>query len=1139
MNRYLKKLLLIFPLLSATVVQATIDTDITNLTTSSHTLATSDTMIDRTIGMTWSAPVIGGGATLANYRYRFSTQSDATFSDVVAGTYLGSGNTSVASSTLTDSNTWYFYIVAVDSAGNWGTVQKDGPFIIDTAPEVQSVEDADGNRTGSNATAQTLTISGSKFMENISVSLGGTTLSQVTRNSSTAITATVPADFTPSSLMTVQVTNTAVSKSGSSQDSNSQYTVTAANNNPTITTITANGAASNASGEIDSGTGTASITLVVDATDSDGDSLSYSWSANADASGTFTGGSSSSSVTYTANVATTYTFTIAVDDNNGGSATQSIQVTINGAQNNTPTAEAGTAQNVVVGDFITLSGSATDLDASDTLFYTWTFDQIPSSSDATDTAFPSSNVSGNQTTGNTITVPSAFRTDVAGDYIVRLRVADGPDSSDSFSEDTVVITAAIGSLDSTKSLLVADTTDTTADGTSAVTVTVTPKDRNSNNLAAGQSVVISSTVGTVTGGSGTTDASGTFSATIASTTTGSGTVSATVGGSSVSTTESITFSPGSLSTSQSTLVVVPTIASASDTLTATVVPKDAQGNKLAGGQTVVISTTPVIDESGTVTESNGEYQQIFIMGAQDVSFSATVNSTTIDATDSVSYSATAPSGSLSTVTIDASDNLVANGTASRTITVTAKDSASAVLADKVVSLVSTDASDSIADATDTTDANGEATFTITSTRAGTKTYTATVFDNGDMVTINQTVQATFVAGTATTITASTGGGATGAVTTTLTAPFVATVTDAQGNAVSGETVNFSVTPNATGTLLSATSDTTSSSGDASTTLTLGQTSGTYTVTATLAGTDASTTFTATATPGAVDAGALGNTTVAVGADSSATATTYNLAVTEQVKIWITPKDSYGNLLGDNGLDVQVSGALNGGSLSSSRATYDATAKAYYVELSAPATSGATTNLTVIIGSVVGKSVAVTYVPGAVSASKTTVSADKSTIVVGATTAATITVVPKDLEGNLLGAGQTVKVTTTTGLLTGQSDATGTMDVQAVNDATDNTKYTVVLSGVDASDSGTANITVKVVSNGSDTLIDATDSVTISNWTLDVDLNGSVSAFKDGFLVVKSLLGFSDSSIESSIGSTPDASRDSAAEINAYIQSLIP
>ena len=61
----------------------------------------------------------------------------------------------------------------------------------------------------------------------------------------------------------------------------------------------------------------------------------------------------------------------------------------------------------------------------------------------------------------------------------------------------------------------------------------------------------------------------------------------------------------------------------------------------------------------------------------------------------------------------------------------------------------------------------------------------------------------------------------------------------------------------------------------------------------------------------------------------------------------------------------------------------------------------------------------------------------------------------------------------------------------------------------------------------------------SDSSLDVDLNGSVSAFKDGFLVVKSLLGFSDSSIESSIGTNPDGSRDSAAEINAYIQSSIP
>jgi len=1118
MRRMMLQILFLAPLMFYTALSnASIITDVTDTTTSSHLSATTETMIDQTVDMNWTAPVFGDSVTLSNYRYRFSTQSNASFSDVVSGTYLSAGNTSITSATLTDSNNWYFYIVAVGSDGIYGTVQQDGPFIVDTTPEVQSVEDADGNRTGSSATAQTLTILGSKFMENVTVSLGGTLLEQVTRNSSTQITATVPSGFTPSSQMSVQVTNTSVSKSGASQDSNSQYTVTAANNNPTITTVTANGATSSATAEISSGTGTASISLLVDATDSDGDQLNYSWTANDEASGTFSGGSSSNSVTYLANVATNYTFTVTVDDGNQGSATQNIVVTVNAEQNNTPVANAGLDKTgLVVGDFVDLDGSgSTDQDATDQITYLWTFDSIPLGTNATDTNIP-----------NSETANSAFRADVAGDYVVRLKVTDIAGAS---SEDTMVITASIGSFDAAKSQLVVDATDVTTD-VGSITVTVTPKDRNSNNLASGQSIVISSGVGTVTAPSGTTDASGSYTTTITSTATGSGTVSATVGGSPITTTESVIFSPGALSITKSTLVLIPTIASASDTLTVTVTPRDengAEGNLLSSGQDVVIKPNPSISSSGGIVESNGSYQQIFVMGTQDVTFTASVNSTTISASDTVTYSASAPSGSLSTITIDSSDNLVADDSNTRSISVVVNDSSSVAISNKLVTITSTDPSDTIDAVNATTDTSGTARFTVKTAKAGSKTYTATITDGSDQVVVSQTVQATFIAGTASSIVASSGGGDSAAVGSTLTAPFVTTVTDANGNVVSGATVNFSVLPDGTGTSLSATLDTTNSSGDASTTLTLGQTSGIYTVTAQLGSTDASTTFSVTAIPGAVELGASSNTTMAVGLTSSATAATYNLAVTEQVKIWITPKDSFGNLLEDNSLDVRVSSTtLNGGSLSSSTATYDATAKAYYVELSAPAISGSSTNLVSTINSVsVGKSVAVTYVPGAVSASKTTISADKSTIVVGETTA-TITVIPKDLEGNAIGAGQTVKVTTTTGMITGQGDATGTIDVQAVNDATDNTKYTVVLSGVDASDSDTANITVKVVSNGTDTLIDATGSVQV------------ISGITKTYSLVKNASTTSVNAIGFIVDNVRDASDNSIIDAKTLYESII-
>ena len=94
----------------------------------------------------------------------------------------------------------------------------------------------------------------------------------------------------------------------------------------------------------------------------------------------------------------------------------------------------------------------------------------------------------------------------------------------------------------------------------------------------------------------------------------------------------------------------------------------------------------------------------------------------------------------------------------------------------------------------------------------------------------------------------------GAVLTALTSPFVVTVTDANGNTVSGTTVTFAIATvpgGATGQSLNPTSTTTAPNGQAPSTLTLGSTAGTYTVTATSAGLSGSpVTFTASVVTGA-------------------------------------------------------------------------------------------------------------------------------------------------------------------------------------------------------------------------------------------------------------------------------------------------
>jgi uncharacterized repeat protein (TIGR03806 family) len=143
-------------------------------------------------------------------------------------------------------------------------------------------------------------------------------------------------------------------------------------------------------------------------------------------------------------------------------------------------------------------------------------------------------------------------------------------------------------------------------------------------------------------------------------------------------------------------------------------------------------------------------------------------------------------------------------------------------------------------------ANGSssATFTYTDTKAGTPTITC-----ASSGLTSATQQETITTAAAATVTKTSGDNQTGGEGTALSNPLVVTVTDAYGNPVSGTNVTFAIAsyPNgATGQSLGTTSVTTSSSGTATNTLTLGNLPGTYTVTATV-GSLTAPTFTATAT----------------------------------------------------------------------------------------------------------------------------------------------------------------------------------------------------------------------------------------------------------------------------------------------------
>ncbi|MBI2590945.1 MAG: peptidoglycan DD-metalloendopeptidase family protein [Candidatus Blackburnbacteria bacterium] len=106
-------------------VDVTAPTGPTNLASSSHTASTWSS--DNTVDVTWTAATDPSSG-LSGYSYTFDTTSDTTPDT----TQDIAGVTTVTSGSLSDGNSHYFHIRAIDSAGNAGSAVHLGPFYIDT-----------------------------------------------------------------------------------------------------------------------------------------------------------------------------------------------------------------------------------------------------------------------------------------------------------------------------------------------------------------------------------------------------------------------------------------------------------------------------------------------------------------------------------------------------------------------------------------------------------------------------------------------------------------------------------------------------------------------------------------------------------------------------------------------------------------------------------------------------------------------------------------------------------------------------------------------------------------------------------------------------------------------------------------------
>jgi Bacterial Ig-like domain (group 3)/Invasin, domain 3 len=319
-----------------------------------------------------------------------------------------------------------------------------------------------------------------------------------------------------------------------------------------------------------------------------------------------------------------------------------------------------------------------------------------------------------------------------------------------------------------------------ANGTSTTTATATVKDAQ-GHLLPSENISWGSSDSGDHFSNQTNAGGGTYTATVTSSTTvGTPTITATDG--SASSGATLTQIAGGAATVTVALNPASIIANGTATTVATATVKDAAGHLLPG-ENISWSSSDTGDKfSGQTDAGNGTY-------TATVTSSTTVGTPTIKATDgSVSGGATLTqtAGPAATVTLALNPtSIIANGTATTVATATVKDAQGHLLPAETVTFTSSDTGDK---ASATTNAgSGTYTATITgSTTVGTPTITAT---DG---TVSGTAILTQTAGSAATVQVAVSP-AVILANGTSTAGVTATVADAQGHLLTGQSVSFKST----------------------------------------------------------------------------------------------------------------------------------------------------------------------------------------------------------------------------------------------------------------------------------------------------------------------------------------------------------
>ncbi|MBE0130564.1 hypothetical protein FOT72_21495 [Citrobacter amalonaticus] len=326
-----------------------------------------------------------------------------------------------------------------------------------------------------------------------------------------------------------------------------------------------------------------------------------------------------------------------------------------------------------------------------------------------------------------------------------------------------------------------------ADGVLPNSVKATLTDDEGNPLA-DKVVNFSVDNGATIAASGTTGPDGSVIMTLTSTVAGAATVTASINGNSESVNVTFTADAGSAHIADGALerVTNDAVANGSATNSVKATVTDANGNPLSG-QTVNFSADngATIAASGTTGDDGAVTMTLTSTVAGDSTVTASINGSS----QSVSVTFVADTstariadGALERVANDA----LANGSATNSVKATVTDANGNPLSGQVVNFSADNGATILASGT--TSADGTVTMTLTSTVAGDATVTASINSS------SQSVSVTFTADTGT---ARIAAGALERVTNdalangSATNSVKATVTDAQGNLLSGQVVNFS------------------------------------------------------------------------------------------------------------------------------------------------------------------------------------------------------------------------------------------------------------------------------------------------------------------------------------------------------------